>query len=58
VVSWTAGQNYRETAEFVESIPFTQTREYVEIVSRNADIYRRLYGAQNELRTTRNHAGH
>jgi soluble lytic murein transglycosylase len=58
VVSWTSGQNYRETAEFVESIPFTQTREYVEIVSRNADIYRRLYGAQNELRTTRNHAGH
>ena len=40
------GQNYREPAEFVDSIPFTETREYVEIVTRNADIYRKLYGAQ------------
>ena len=39
-----AGQTYRETAEFVDSIPFTETRQYVEIVTRNADIYRRLYG--------------
>lgn len=51
VTAWTAGQNYRETAEFVESIPFTQTRQYVEIISRNAAIYRRLYGAQHESRT-------
>ncbi len=51
VTAWTAGQNYRETAEFVESIPFTQTRQYVEIISRNATIYRRLYGAQHESRT-------
>ncbi|MFZ3218288.1 MAG: transglycosylase SLT domain-containing protein [Candidatus Acidiferrales bacterium] len=41
---WTAGQTYREPAEFVDSIPFTETRDYVEIVTRNADIYRRLYG--------------
>jgi soluble lytic murein transglycosylase len=55
VVSWTTGQNYRETAEFVESIPITQTRQYVQIVTRNANIYRRLYGAQtqNEPRTSR-----
>jgi len=55
VVSWTTGQTYRETAEFVESIPFTQTRQYVQIVTRNANIYRRLYGAQkqNESRTPR-----
>ncbi len=33
-------------AEFVDSIPFTETREYVEIVTRNAGIYRKLYGAQ------------
>jgi soluble lytic murein transglycosylase len=52
VTSWTAGQTYRETAEFVDSIPFTETREYVEIVTRNADIYRQLYGVQqpNESR--------
>jgi len=44
VAQWKAGQNYLETAEFVESIPFTETREYVQIVSRNADVYRQVYG--------------
>lgn len=45
---WTAGQNYPELAAFVDSIPFTETREYVQIVMRNAEIYRKLYGAKNE----------
>jgi soluble lytic murein transglycosylase len=55
VAQWTAGQNYRELAEFVDSIPFTETREYVEIVTRNAGVYRKLYGeqTQNESRPTR-----
>ena len=53
VTSWTAGQNYREPAEFVESIPFTETRQYVQIVTRNADIYRRLYGTEDESRKPR-----
>ena len=44
VVQWTTGQNYLETAEFVESIPFTETREYVQIVMRNSDVYRAIYG--------------
>jgi soluble lytic murein transglycosylase len=44
VAQWTAGQNYLEAAEFVESIPFTETREYVQIVMRNADVYRQVYG--------------
>jgi soluble lytic murein transglycosylase len=44
VEQWTAGQNYLETAEFVESIPFTETREYVQIVIRNSDAYRSIYG--------------
>jgi len=48
VIAWTSGQSYRETAEFVDSIPFTETRQYVQIVTRNADIYRRLYGAQTD----------
>jgi peptidoglycan lytic transglycosylase len=52
VTAWTTGQAYREPAEFVDSIPFTQTRDYVEMVSRNADIYRRLYGATHESRHT------
>jgi soluble lytic murein transglycosylase len=44
VAQWTAGQNYLEAAEFVESIPFTETREYVQIVIRNAEVYRQVYG--------------
>jgi len=43
VEQWTAGQNYEEPAEFVESIPFNQTREYVQIVARNAELYRQIY---------------
>jgi soluble lytic murein transglycosylase len=50
VTSWTTGQTYREPAEFVDSIPFTETRDYVEIVTRNASIYRKLYGETNESR--------
>ena len=52
VAAWTSGQNYREPAEFVDSIPFTETREYVEIVTRNAEIYRKLYGETNERSRT------
>ena len=54
VTFWTTGQTYREPAEFVDSIPFTETREYVEIVTRNADIYRKLYGATQPARGARN----
>lgn len=43
-VSWLSWFDYREPAEFVESIPFNETRTYVQAVIRNADIYRRLYG--------------
>jgi len=50
VAQWNSGQNYREIAEFVDSIPFTETREYVQIVTRNAEIYRKLYGASSEPR--------
>lgn len=40
---WIQWNHYREPAEFVESIPFTETRDYVQAVIRNAGIYRRLY---------------
>jgi soluble lytic murein transglycosylase len=43
VRQWTAGVTFREPAEFVESIPFTETREYVQSVIRNAAVYRQLY---------------
>jgi soluble lytic murein transglycosylase len=44
VTTWMASANYREPAEFVESIPFNETRAYVQSVLRNAEVYRRLYG--------------
>jgi soluble lytic murein transglycosylase len=43
VVQWRTWANFREPAEFVESIPFTETRDYVQAVLRNAEMYRRLY---------------
>jgi soluble lytic murein transglycosylase len=43
---WQSGQNFQEVAELVESIPFTETREYVQMVMRNAEIYRTLYGGK------------
>jgi soluble lytic murein transglycosylase len=42
-IAWLGWNQYREPAEFVESIPFTETRDYVQAVLRNADVYRRLY---------------
>jgi soluble lytic murein transglycosylase len=44
VVDWQAQPKYRDVQEFVESIPFTETREYVEAIVRNANVYRKLYG--------------
>lgn len=44
LAQWLAwGLTYREPAEFIEMIPFTETRDYVQAVMRNADMYRRLY---------------
>jgi soluble lytic murein transglycosylase len=44
---WQSWYDYREPAEFVETIPFTETRTYVAVVLRNADVYRRLYRRTN-----------
>ncbi len=43
VNDWVTWNHYDEPAEFVESIPFTETREYVQAVLRNAAVYRQLY---------------
>jgi soluble lytic murein transglycosylase len=45
VLDWQANGKYRDIAEFVESIPFTETREYVQAIQRNANVYRQLYGS-------------
>jgi soluble lytic murein transglycosylase len=42
VTDWQAAGPYQGIDEFVESIPFTQTREYVEAIMRNQETYRAI----------------
>jgi len=42
VTDWQAAGPYHGIDEFVESIPFTQTRDYVQGILRNEDIYRSI----------------
>jgi soluble lytic murein transglycosylase len=44
VGDWLGEGHFRDPQEFVESIPFTETREYVQAILRNASVYRQLYG--------------
>jgi len=44
VEEWLGQGKYRDPQEFVESIPFTETREYVQAIMRNASVYKQLYG--------------
>jgi soluble lytic murein transglycosylase len=44
VTRWLNWGTYREASEFIETIPIAETRDYVQIVLRNASVYRRLYG--------------
>ncbi len=43
VRNWMAENNYKDLPEFVESIPYTETREYVQSILRNREMYRQLY---------------
>ena len=45
IALWRSERNYDEIPELVESIPFTETRDYVQIVLRNAEVYRMIYGS-------------
>ena len=45
VTDWQAAGPYHGIDEFVESIPFTQTRDYVQGILRNEDIYRSIDAA-------------
>ena len=45
VIEWQAAGPYSGIDEFVESIPFTQTREYVQGIVRNEEIYRAIDAA-------------
>jgi soluble lytic murein transglycosylase len=44
ISAWKSERNYEEIPELVESIPFTETREYVQVVLRNTELYRMIYG--------------
>jgi len=50
--AWLGWADYREPAEYVETVPFTETRNYIQTVLRNADIYRRLYGPAGAVRAS------
>jgi soluble lytic murein transglycosylase len=50
VMEWLGRGSYEDPAEFIESIPFHETRGYVQSVIRNAGIYRRLYGNSAKAR--------
>ncbi len=43
VRQWMASADYKDIPEFVESIPYTETREYVQAILRNREMYRALY---------------
>ncbi len=43
VRQWLASNDYKDVPEFVESIPYTETREYVQAILRNREMYRALY---------------
>jgi soluble lytic murein transglycosylase len=42
---WLSSNDYKDVAEFVESIPFSETRDYVQAILRNRELYRKLYPA-------------
>jgi soluble lytic murein transglycosylase len=44
VTRWSTKNGMSDPELFAERIPFVETRDYVRIVQRNADVYRSLYG--------------
>jgi soluble lytic murein transglycosylase len=43
---WISTNNYKDIAEWVESIPYTETREYVQGILRNREVYRAVYAGK------------
>jgi soluble lytic murein transglycosylase len=46
VTLWREWGPFENISEFAETIPFAQTRDYVQIILRNAELYRWLYSAE------------
>ncbi len=51
VKEWLQGRSFNEPAEFVESIPFRDTRAYVEAVMRDRRIYKGLFANSTKFKT-------
>jgi len=49
VKEWLDQFGYGDSAEFIENIPFTETRDYVQAVLRNGQVYRELYGKERAI---------
>ena len=47
VRQWLSAGDYKDVPEFVESIPYTETREYVQAILRNREMYRTLYSGRS-----------
>jgi soluble lytic murein transglycosylase len=47
VESWMSEGTYADSAEFVDTIPFSETRNYVKIINRNYFFYKALYGGES-----------
>ncbi len=43
VRQWMSSNDYKDIPEFVESIPYSETREYVQAILRNREMYLALY---------------
>ncbi len=46
VRQWIASGDYKDVPEWVESIPYTETRDYVQGILRNREVYRAVYGGR------------
>ena len=44
VRQWIATGDYKDIPEWVESIPYSETRDYVQSIIRNREVYRAVYG--------------
>ena len=46
VRQWIASGDYKDIPEFVESIPYSETRDYVQSILRNREVYRAVYAGR------------
>ena len=57
VQEWVNEGGYGDNAEFVETIPFSETRNYVKVISRGYWFYQRLYSKEGTMKPVGEHKG-